>query len=861
MSAQRTESVTSIDYNSARNKNKPESPNTHKNFFKIAKTDRVIQSSLGAERGKISERSKSTCTLRDSLSSQPTIALGPVGMNHLQHQLQLQRQQQITNSQGAIVSTSSSHNNNTHGTSTIDSNPNNPASFNRSNDAASVLAMNTNSNANYLYHPQHHQLMLQQQGRNPSIITDGQTYAGTSTNNSANGDNDSPWLQHMIINQINPLSNNLISINANANANAIANTTIARDNGSSEVRSNQGNAQSNDNNHQQFANQQQVVTEHSYGATDILQYHQQQGSTTIVGGTTTGASTIAAAEHMQQLEHMFLPSQQSQQQPSGSTQGQQQQNFQQHNQEGVMHLTEYQQQMLAVNGLASSQIQLPRTVQKEQHQPQQQSAVATSSIGNCQTVESALPTTKSSPLGLGLSTMSSLRQEQQQLLLLAFALQQQLNNKNSGAADVDLNALSATLATPEGIRLLNSFAIGQPPAPPQQQQLLSTQPQNHQHQYQHNMLAAAPTTHLAVDRLAPVATTATSGPQKDTLSNGQHSLFLSPQSQQQPQLLQPTSSLPLLMSMTQSPTMMEQHTETGKAGGGSTGIISDAANVAAVALYQHLATHTAPTSQTSNSAVLIASTNPSASSSSRISDIVESVLAATTMSTQAGSGKTVDRNFQHLPKRKDTGSSIGNTISRRSSADVSSCHKSSANTKFPRILYAESDDGILGEYQTLLRHQLELFEADSQDVINGTFRQGRTTPIKLGQIGLRCRHCALSPFSIRTKGSVYFSQTIKGMYQIAQNMSKVHLCERCSRVPEDTKKRMIFLRSRKNRASGGRAYWIRHLRELGVYEEGNALWAYPPGAERRKKPPFVTTTINASPSASCNRDSGSRLTG
>eukprot|EP00534_Pseudo-nitzschia_fraudulenta_P018193 CAMPEP_0201261886 /NCGR_PEP_ID=MMETSP0853-20130426/5981_1 /ASSEMBLY_ACC=CAM_ASM_000640 /TAXON_ID=183588 /ORGANISM="Pseudo-nitzschia fraudulenta, Strain WWA7" /LENGTH=222 /DNA_ID=CAMNT_0047565011 /DNA_START=21 /DNA_END=689 /DNA_ORIENTATION=- len=153
--------------------------------------------------------------------------------------------------------------------------------------------------------------------------------------------------------------------------------------------------------------------------------------------------------------------------------------------------------------------------------------------------------------------------------------------------------------------------------------------------------------------------------------------------------------------------------------------------------------------------------------------------------------------------------------------------KASSSSQFPRLLYKETDDAILGEYQTMLRQQLELFEADGHDVINGTFRQGRTTPIRLGQIGLRCRHCAMAPLSVRTKGSVYFSQTIKGMYQIAQNMSKVHLCERCTRIPQDVKKRMVALRSRRHRASGGRAYWIRHLRELGIYEDGTVLRARP----------------------------------
>ena len=87
--------------------------------------------------------------------------------------------------------------------------------------------------------------------------------------------------------------------------------------------------------------------------------------------------------------------------------------------------------------------------------------------------------------------------------------------------------------------------------------------------------------------------------------------------------------------------------------------------------------------------------------------------------------------------------------------DAKSTKAPTVNSRFPRLLYCDSDDAILGEYQTLLRQQLELFEADSHDVINGTFRQGRTTPIRLGQIGLRCKHCAKAPLSARTKGSVY----------------------------------------------------------------------------------------------------------
>ncbi|OEU07838.1 hypothetical protein FRACYDRAFT_197133, partial [Fragilariopsis cylindrus CCMP1102] len=141
---------------------------------------------------------------------------------------------------------------------------------------------------------------------------------------------------------------------------------------------------------------------------------------------------------------------------------------------------------------------------------------------------------------------------------------------------------------------------------------------------------------------------------------------------------------------------------------------------------------------------------------------------------------------------------------------------------FPVVLYQESDEHKLTAYQCLLRKQLELFEADEDDVRCST-RQGRTAPIKLGQVGLRCRHCAGVQLAARTKGAAYYSQTVEGIYQIAQNMSKVHLCERCYRIPRDVRRQLIVLRSDCRRAIGGKEYWSENIRSLGVYVEEGIL--------------------------------------
>jgi hypothetical protein len=148
------------------------------------------------------------------------------------------------------------------------------------------------------------------------------------------------------------------------------------------------------------------------------------------------------------------------------------------------------------------------------------------------------------------------------------------------------------------------------------------------------------------------------------------------------------------------------------------------------------------------------------------------------------------------------------------------------NSTFPCVLYlGEIDDEALTPYQCCLRKHLELFEADEEDVRNST-RQGRTAPIKLGQIGLRCRHCADAKVAARTKGAAYYSQTIEGLYQIAQNLSKTPLLDRCKHIPPADRHRLITLRNNSRRATGGKEYWTLRIRDFGVYEDPPVLRAH-----------------------------------
>ena len=77
----------------------------------------------------------------------------------------------------------------------------------------------------------------------------------------------------------------------------------------------------------------------------------------------------------------------------------------------------------------------------------------------------------------------------------------------------------------------------------------------------------------------------------------------------------------------------------------------------------------------------------------------------------------------------------------------------------PVSLYMPCDDQCLSRYQCLIRQQIELFQATHADLDTNT--QGRNRPIVLGQVGIRCRHCASSPNKLRKAGAVYFPSKVR----------------------------------------------------------------------------------------------------
>lgn len=151
--------------------------------------------------------------------------------------------------------------------------------------------------------------------------------------------------------------------------------------------------------------------------------------------------------------------------------------------------------------------------------------------------------------------------------------------------------------------------------------------------------------------------------------------------------------------------------------------------------------------------------------------------------------------------------------------------QSAAHGHFPFCLAHADDKYNLSSHQQFLRLHIQAFKADDEDVL--TYVRGRNRPILLGQIGIRCRHCAHVKVSLREKGSTYYPANIMGIYQAAQNMSATHIqCGRCPPMPNAIKEHFKCLIATKSSSNGaGRTYWAEKVREMGLIDTEHGIFS------------------------------------
>jgi hypothetical protein len=190
-------------------------------------------------------------------------------------------------------------------------------------------------------------------------------------------------------------------------------------------------------------------------------------------------------------------------------------------------------------------------------------------------------------------------------------------------------------------------------------------------------------------------------------------------------------------------------------------------------------------------------------------------------------GKTVNQDFKFIHKQT--------TRLTQSITDINPCFRlmdskyqrlycvqhslANENTRKGQIsillyLYPQ-DDEHLSTYQCLVRKQIEYFEAGNDDIHTPT--QGRNKPIMLKQVGIRCRYCSQRLPQHRTRGSTYYPTKVRSIYQAAQNLARIHLCENCPLIPEIVRREIVRLRIT-GAVSEGKRYWAQSAKLKGITE-------------------------------------------
>uniref|UniRef100_A0A7S3P7M9 Uncharacterized protein n=1 Tax=Amphora coffeiformis TaxID=265554 RepID=A0A7S3P7M9_9STRA len=142
-----------------------------------------------------------------------------------------------------------------------------------------------------------------------------------------------------------------------------------------------------------------------------------------------------------------------------------------------------------------------------------------------------------------------------------------------------------------------------------------------------------------------------------------------------------------------------------------------------------------------------------------------------------------------------------------------------------------TDRTNLSDYQCMIREQIDLFAATQADIDSSA--QGRNRPIVVGQVGIRCRHCAPLPSSRRSRGAVYYPAKLSGLYQAAQNMTLNHFTTTCQSIPQPLKDEMLRLKKNKSYVlGGGKGYWARGGQIRNIIEIDDRLFFHDKVPER-----------------------------
>jgi hypothetical protein len=108
------------------------------------------------------------------------------------------------------------------------------------------------------------------------------------------------------------------------------------------------------------------------------------------------------------------------------------------------------------------------------------------------------------------------------------------------------------------------------------------------------------------------------------------------------------------------------------------------------------------------------------------------------------------------------------------------------------LLTLATDSQYLNAIHCFVRRHIQLFVADREDIAAPA--SGWKTRVVLGQVGVRCIHCAKQPMKDRAKRAVCYPATIPGIYHAVSNMKFDHF-HKCRALPQNERDLFLSLRT------------------------------------------------------------------
>ncbi|KAL3794176.1 hypothetical protein HJC23_012883 [Cyclotella cryptica] len=131
------------------------------------------------------------------------------------------------------------------------------------------------------------------------------------------------------------------------------------------------------------------------------------------------------------------------------------------------------------------------------------------------------------------------------------------------------------------------------------------------------------------------------------------------------------------------------------------------------------------------------------------------------------------------------------------------------------LLAIPEDKEWLSDDQCFVRNNIEVFVATSRDCEAAA--EDRKYPIKPGQIGIRCVHCAQTPNGARGS-AVFYPYTISGIYESVREFQRMHF-EKCENLPAHVvEAAKTVSKASTTLSSVLRRYYVQSARALGLVD-------------------------------------------